>query len=122
MTDTQEYVETYIKLRDQIKELEKKHKEELKPYREGLETIEGLLAQALYDNGADSMKTSAGTFYKSHWSRPQVQDWEKVLDYIVENERYDLFERRISKAVAEEIGEVPGVVFERGVKINVRRS
>lgn len=122
MTDINDYVATYVKLRDEIKEIEKRHKEELRPYREGLETIEGLLMKALHEAGADSMKTPSGTAYKQAWSSAKVQDWQRVLDYAVENERFDLFERRVSKAVAEEIGEVPGLVFERGVKVNVRRS
>ena len=47
---------------------------------------------------------------------------QAVLDWAVANERWDLFERRVAKSVVEEIGAVPGVEIERGVRVNVRRS
>ena len=44
-----------------------------------------------------------------------------MLDFAVENGRFDLFERRVAKSVVEEIGNVPGIEIERGVRVNVRR-
>lgn len=51
-----------------------------------------------------------------------MTDWQAVLDWAVANERWDLFQRRVAQSVVEEIGAVPGVEIERGVRVNVRRS
>jgi len=115
-------VALYVETRDKIKALEAEHKAQLAPYREALVEVERLIMTLLNDTGAESMKTAHGTAYKASWTKASVRDWQAVLDYAVENERYDLFERRVSKQVVEELGEVPGVELERGVRVNVRRS
>ena len=120
--DTSEIVGKYVEVRDRIKEIKDRHKAELVPYNEALESVEALLMKHLHDQGADSIKTANGTAYKSRWTKAAVQDWQATLDYVIENERWDLLERRVSKSVVEEIGNVPGIVMESGVKVNVRRS
>lgn len=126
MTTMEEIVGLYVRARDRIKEIEKVRKaeldEELAPWREAMDKAEGMMMTMLNTSGADSMKTSQGTAYKSPWTKAVVRDWQQVLDYAVENERFDLFERRVAKTVVEEIGSVPGVEIERGVRVNVRRS
>lgn len=51
--------------------------------------------------------------------KPTVKDWDKVFDFIVENDRFDLLQKRVSdKAIKEIWGEnetVPGIE-----KINVK--
>lgn len=121
MTTMEELVAVYVQTRDRIKAIEAEQKAQLAPYREALDKVEGLIMTMLNSAGADSMKTSAGTAYKAPWTKASVQDWQKVLDYAVENGRFDLFERRVAKSVAEEIGDVPGIEIERGVRVNVRR-
>ena len=120
--NTEELIESYVKLRDAKADLVKEQREALKPYDDGLETLEGLLMQALEAAGADSLKTKAGTVYRSTWTSARVDDWAATLDYILDSERYDLLERRVAKTVVEEIGTVPGVSVEKGVRVNVRRA
>ena len=122
MTTMEELVGLYVSTRDRIKAIEAEHKEQLAPYRQALDRVESLIMTMLNSAGADSMKTAAGTAYKAPWTKASVQDWQKVLDFAVENSRFDLFERRVAKSVVEEIGDVPGIEIERGVRVNVRRS
>jgi NADP-dependent 3-hydroxy acid dehydrogenase YdfG len=122
MTTMEELVGLYVSTRDKIKAIEAEHKEQLAPYRQGLDDVERLIMTMLNAAGADSMKTAAGTAYKAPWTKASIQDWQKVIDYAVENGRFDLFERRVAKTVVEEIGDVPGIEIERGVRVNVRRS
>lgn len=112
----------YVQTRDKIKLLEAGHKAELLPFREALDDVERHMMTALNDIGAESMKTTQGTVYKASWTKARVEDWQKVLDYAIENQRWDLFQRSVAKTVVEELGSVPGIDLERGVRINVRRS
>lgn len=78
------------------------------------------MASALHALGAQSVKTAHGTFYVATWEKVVVQDWQQVLDYAVEHERLDIFERRVNKHVGLELeGDLPGIVVERGSRINV---
>lgn len=122
MTTMEELIAAYVKARDMKAEVAKRHKEELVPYDDAMNMAEQAMMTLLNAAGADSMKTAAGTAYKSPWTKASIQDWQKVLDYAVENGRFDLFEHRIAKSVVEEIGNVPGIEIERGVRVNVRRS
>jgi len=115
-------IEAYVKVRDGIKEIKERHKQELAPWEQGLAEAEGALMTLLNTYGAESMRTNAGTAFKAQWTKATVTDWQAVLDWAVANERWDLFERRVAKSVVEEIGAVPGVEIERGVRVNVRRS
>lgn len=121
MTTMEELIEVYVKTRDAKKRIEERHRRELAEPNEMLEETERLIMTLLNAAGADSMKTTAGTAYKSPWTKANIQDWQKVLDFAVENGRFDLFERRVAKSVVEEIGNVPGIEIERGVRVNVRR-
>ena len=114
-------VETYVQLRDAKDDLKKQHSEALKPYDEGMDIIEGKLLSEMQRTGADSFKTKHGTAYKTAWTTARVADWSAVLDYAITNERFDLFERRVNKTVVAEIGEVPGVAVDTGIKVNIRR-
>lgn len=115
-------IEAYVKVRDGIKEIKERHKQELAPWEQGLAEAEGALMTLLNNAGAESMKTNAGTAFKAQWTKAVVTDWQAVLDWAVANERWDLFQRRVAQSVVEEIGAVPGVEIERGVRVNVRRS
>jgi hypothetical protein len=122
MSTVDQLVQTYVEVRDRIKELETEHKAQLAPYRDALSQVEGMLHTMLNQQGAESIKTEHGTAYKAPWTKAKVIDWPKTLDFIIESGQYDLLERRVSKTVVEDLGDVPGVELERGIKVNVRRS
>lgn len=119
--DIEDLVRTYVGLRDRKDELKKQHAAELAPLDEGMDQLEGLLLQEMKKANVDSFKTKAGTAYQSKWTRASVQDWSLVLDYAITNQRFDLFERRVNKSIVEEIGTVPGVAVDAGIKVNIRR-
>lgn len=120
--DIDQIVEKYVELRDAKAEIAERHKAELAPYAQMLDKLEGILLGELDKAGLQSAKTPHGTAYKSVTTSAKVIDWDKTLDFIVEQERFDLIQRRVNKDVVEEIGEVPGVAIEKILKVNVRRS
>lgn len=120
--EVERLIEAYVTLREQKKALSDRHKQELEPFDMKMERIEMALQKKLHDVGVDSFKTKAGTAYTSTTVSAKVADWEKVLDFAVENERFDLFERRVNKTVVQEIGAVPGVEIEMIKSVNIRKA
>jgi hypothetical protein len=62
-----------------------------------------------------------GTAYFSDIKAVSVEDWPTVMDHVEKTGRLELLERRISKSVALELGDVPGLKIETIRKVNVRR-
>ncbi len=128
MSNIDSLIDKYVELRDRKKALEEGHKKELAPYKQALEKLEAHFQEHMQEQGLNSLKSSHGTVYQSEVSNAKVHDFEAALNYVLENERYDLLERRINKSALQSIleegvsDEVPGVELTRAKKINVRRS
>ncbi len=112
----------YLRIRKAREEMAARHKAELAVLDEDMEKLEAVMNQQLTLAGVESARTAHGTVFKSTWTSARVQDWSTTLDYILENERFDLLEARVNKTTANEIGNVPGVIYDRGIRINVRSS
>jgi hypothetical protein len=116
----------YVQLRDKEAEIKERHKEELKPYKDAMAKLEKALQDMLQEQGVNSMKGAHGTVYRQEVSNLKVTDFNETLQYIKDNERWDLLEKRVNKTVVQEIqqeGEdVPGTEIERTLKVQVRRS
>lgn len=121
-----ELIRTYVALRDKIRDIEKAHVEQLRPYREALAYREANLLEALDRAGLQHMKSPHGTAFKSVRTSAKVVDWPATLGYIREREAWDLLEARVSKTAAVAITEdtkqpIPGVEISSELTINVRR-
>lgn len=120
-------VEQYVKLRDKIKEIETRHKEELSPYKETLEKLNAVILAHLTQVGGESIRTSAGTAYRTEKKSASLADPQAFMEYVVDNAAWDLLDRKANvKAVADYIDEnnapPPGVNFTSTFVVGVRRS
>lgn len=120
-------VEQYIKLRDKIKEIEAKHKEELKPYKDTLEKLNAVILAHLTQVGGESIRTSAGTAYVTEKKSASLADPQAFMEYVITNEAWDLMDRKANvSAVADYISEhtapPPGVNYSTTLLVGVRRS
>ncbi len=64
----------YIKLRDQKAELAAKHKDELKPLSDAMDSMEAWLLNKLNTDGVESFKTAEGTAFKAHTASVSMSD------------------------------------------------
>lgn len=80
----EELVSAYVKIRDKKAELKAQFMEQQRPYDEALRKIEVEMLDKLRTAGVESMKTAAGTAYKSIRSSVVVADRAAFLDFIVE--------------------------------------
>lgn len=120
-------VDQYVKLRDKIKDIEARHKEELKPYKETLEKLNAVILAHLNLVGGESIRTSSGTAYVTEKKSASLADPQAFMEYVIGNEAWDLLDRKANaKAVADYIDEnnapPPGVNFTTTSVVGVRRS
>lgn len=120
-------VGAYVKLRDKIKEIEKRHEEELAPHKANLATLDNHLLAHLLDNNVESVKTKYGTTYKSIHAQVRVADGHEFRQFVIANGAWNLVDFRANKPAAQAYvsqnnAPPPGVDYSEFVKIGVRRA
>jgi len=123
----EEIVEKYIMVRDKVSELDRAHKQKTEKLKEILKKLEAALLVQFSELGMESVRTKNGTAYKQVRTSATVADWEQALDYIRDNELWNMLERRVSKQAVEEFkdehGDIPpGINIREEIVVNVRRS
>ena len=63
------------------------------------ELIKTELLDYLKENDLKSVKTEAGTFYKTVKTRYWTSDWEAMHKFVLEHEVPEFFEKRLSQAL-----------------------
>jgi hypothetical protein len=127
MANADDLVDGFIKLRNKKRQIEERHKAELKPIREMQERLEIAMLMLLNGDGAESIRTQHGTVYKITRTRTKVENWDEILDYIMQNNLEHMLEKRVSKSAIEEFLEAngslpPGVSLEKDITVGVRKA
>lgn len=91
-----------------------------------LKTIVDELSARMQGQGIDSLKTPFGTVYKSVSRHTTCGDWAALNKWIVDNNRPDFFQRRLTRdAVVSYIEDTgvtpPGVVITSEYEYKVRK-
>ena len=125
--DINKRVAQYVRLRDEIKRLDDEHKAKMKPYRDMLEQLNGVLLSHLNDIHGDSVKADAGTVYRTPKKSATLADPDAFMRFVIGNEAWDLLDRKANvTAVADFIDEnnepPPGVIFSTAYVVGVRRA
>jgi hypothetical protein len=121
-------VEKYVEIRDYIKTEDDAHDERLKPYKEGLKALEAALNDVLNVAGAESVKTTAGTAYRSTVMSTKMSDRQAFEQFVQETNRLDFFTAAVAKDQVKEYMDEhggrapPGIDISFIHKINVRKS
>jgi hypothetical protein len=124
--DMEKRVAQYIALRDTIEKLNKEHEETMRPHKLMLERIGGMLQQFMDANNLENLKTAAGTCYISIRHTASVQDADAFMKFVIEQQQFDLLERRASstavRAYVEDHNSLPaGVSLNTLASVGVRR-
>jgi hypothetical protein len=122
----EQMIARYIEIRDQIEVISERHSEELRPFNEGLSALEMGLQDVLNHAGGDSIKTPAGTAYRSSHTTAKMEDWTSFINFVLQVGDTELLVRSANKTrVLEHMDAgavVPGVAMSTVNRINVRRS
>ena len=115
-----------MKLRHQKESIENEAKAQVKDIKENMTKLEAWIKEKADADGVTSFKTKHGTAFLTTNDFARVADWDAMLEFIQENEAYDLLEKRGSKVAVRGYIDmnkaVPaGVTYGTRVDINVRK-
>lgn len=119
-------VNRYIELRDTKAKLKKLYEQRAAQLAEEMSAIEARLLGTMDTIGATSIRTEAGTVYKSTETYASVADWEAVRAYIERTGYWHILNRAVNRKEIRELQEqhgetVPGVNVRQEVVVNVRK-
>jgi hypothetical protein len=125
--DFEKRVGQYVALRDKIKTITERHKEELEPFKELLDKLNTALVGHLETVGADSVATPAGTAYRSAKKSATIVDMTSFWAYVVTQGDFDMVDKKANVSAVEDYIKAnnsppPGVNFSVMHVAGVRRK
>jgi len=112
--------EVYIKMRDKRKELAAAFEAEDSRIEAQMDMVAEELLKLCKDIGADSIKTAAGTVFRSVRTRYETTDWESMYNFILEHDIPQVLERRISTTNMKQFLDENPTLMPVGMNINNR--
>lgn len=109
MSETQEkqtptmaqLVEKMLEIRDERRRISKRDKELIEDFR----SLELEVLTQLDEQGMEKASTSAGTASINETVLPQVVDWDKFYQYMINNDSLHLLQKRPAAAAFRELNE-----------------
>jgi hypothetical protein len=126
--DLNDMAEEFIALRDARALLSKEFKEEEAVLKEGMEKIKRGLLDYCSDNGIESMRTAAGTIYRTVTTKYWTGDWHEMHKFILEHKVPEFLDKRLNQRnIAQFLEENPdlipaGLNSEAAYAISVRKN
>jgi hypothetical protein len=116
----------FIELRDQVAVIEAEMGERMAPLKANMEKIKLYFKAIAAQEGVDSWKTAHGTVYLSHTDSVKLVDADAYFEYVVENEAWDLIEKRAAKVAVRGFVEAhgslpPGAELSTRIEVNFRK-
>tara|TARA_R100001163_G_scaffold17010_1_gene15304 strand:- start:1580 stop:2011 length:432 start_codon:yes stop_codon:yes gene_type:complete len=118
----------YLKIKDKRSELSAEFKEKDAELSDQLDKVKRALLDYCEEQGVDSVKTSAGLFYRSARTRYWTSDWSSMHEFILENEVPELLDKRVNQSnmkqyLEENPDQVPkGLNVDSEYIVSVRRK
>lgn len=118
-------VAAYLKLRNHKAAIEAETKDKVKEIKAKMEKLEAWIKTEADAQGVKSFKTDHGTAFLTTVDYANVADWDAMLDFIRENDAYDMLEKRVSKTAVRGYMEAnkavpPGVNYGTKLEVNFR--
>jgi hypothetical protein len=129
MTDTSVdvRVKLYVAIRDKLRAMDAAHEERRQELVEEMNKIGGWLLAFLETSGGEAIRTKEGTVYQTVRTTASLADADAFMKFVVENEQFDLLDRRANATAVREYVESnnvlpPGVNLNSHAQVNVRRA
>jgi hypothetical protein len=111
-------VAVYRKLRETIAEAEEAHEAKIKGLKEQMDLVSAELLNFCNEQNLDSVKTPSGTISRRVQTRYWTTDWEKMNEFIIQNEAVHLLEKRIHNANMKQFLEENPDVLPIGLQVD----
>lgn len=120
-------ISQFVTLRDKIKEMDDAHKEKMRPYRDALDQLGGVLLDHLKNINSESVRTDYGTVYRSSKPSATIADATAFWNHVVQTEDWDLIDKKANVTAVKDYIEAnkqlpPGINFSVTATIGVRRK
>jgi len=119
---------TYIKIRDKRAELKAAFEEQDTVLEAQINAIKSELLDYCKSQNIDSVRTQAGTFYRTIKTRYWTNDWDSMNKFILEHEVPQFYEKRLNQTVMKQFLEEnpdvlpPGLYVDSEYVITVRKN
>jgi len=119
-------IRTYAKLRDQKAAVEAEVKDRIGQIKAKMNKLEAYLKEQMDAQGLTSFKSEHGTAFLTTTDFANVANWDEVLQFIKDNEAYDMLEKRVSKIAVREYMDQskrvpPGITYGTKLDVNIRK-
>jgi hypothetical protein len=120
-------IDRYVEVRDKRAELKRKYEEKDAELKNAAARMEAWLLERLNKDSVDRFVTSAGTAYIHLDTKASCADWPGLWEWMAENRRFNLLEKRVAigaiKEYEEDTGELPPFINKTVERIvRVRRG
>jgi hypothetical protein len=118
----------YIKMRDKKSEVSQELEEKIAKIELDMKAVKTAILQHMKDIGAESLRTEAGTVYRTVRTMYATSDWESMHKFILEHGVPELLEKRIQqtnmKAFLEDNPDLlpPGLNANAEYSVTIKRS
>jgi hypothetical protein len=125
--DIERLTRSYIKMRDTLAEKRRAYEEEERDIKTKMTRLETAMLQHLQETNVESVRTTAGTVYRTLEVTPSGSDWDAFYTWIAENNAFEALERRIKRTFIKEYMDTndgalpPGVSVYKEYAARVRR-
>lgn len=121
-----ELVALYIECREEKASLKAEYDAKVTPVDEKMAKIEAKLLEVMDQTGMESVKTDAGTAYKSTRTTVSVADRDAFMEFIKDGDHWSMMEVRAAKTAVEQYKAAndelpPGLNWRAEVVVNIRR-
>lgn len=119
-------IRTYMVLRNQKSALEADTKAKVDTIKQKMEKLEAWIKERADEQGVTSFKSEWGTAFLTTTDYANVSDWDAMLQFVRDNEAYDMLEKRVSKTAVRGYIEAnksvpPGVNYGTKLEVNIRK-
>jgi ABC-type proline/glycine betaine transport system substrate-binding protein len=118
----------YIKMREKKAELTQELEAQISELDDKMKTVKTGILDHMKEIGAESLRTDAGTVYRTIRTTYSTNDWDSMNKFILEHSVPELLEKRIHqtnmKAFLEEHPDVlpPGLNANMEYSVTIKRS
>lgn len=126
-TNVKDAIKLYLKLRTKAESIKAEAKEQVDVIESKMQKLGAYLHQQMDTLGVTSLKSESGTAFLSTIDYARVENWDATLDFIKDNDAYELLEKRVSKKVVRDYIEStrkvpPGIMYGTKVEVSVRKA
>lgn len=120
--------EVYLKIKRRREVLSAEFRKEDQKLKDQQEKIKRALLEHCKENNVESVRTKAGTFFRSIKQRYWTDDWESMYKFVIEHQVPEFFNKQLNQTnvkqfLEENPGTVPpGLNSDTEYVISVRKS